>query len=135
LPAIEATAAPGCELDLGVAPSLSASTVTRHRDVARILQRNCVQCHRGGGIAPFALDDHVEVTDRAKVIKRVVTEGTMPPWIAAIEPGSETNPWANDCSLSDRDKSDLVAWRTARPTLESMAKSSAREHRTYPGRC
>ncbi|PAW68096.1 MAG: hypothetical protein B9S38_11645 [Verrucomicrobiia bacterium Tous-C4TDCM] len=109
-PEIQATAAPGCELDFGDAPTLSASPVTYHRDVARILQQNCVQCHREGGIAPFALDDLAEVTDRAKVIKRVVTEGTMPPWFAAVEPGAETNPWANDCSLSVRDKSDLVAW-------------------------
>jgi mono/diheme cytochrome c family protein len=109
-PVVEATAAPGCELDLGDAPTLSASPVTYHRDVARILQQNCVQCHREEGIAPFALDDIAEVTDRAKVIKRVVTEGTMPPWFAVLEPGAETNPWANDCSLSVRDKTDLIAW-------------------------
>jgi Ca2+-binding EF-hand superfamily protein/mono/diheme cytochrome c family protein len=109
-PEIQATAAPGCELDLGDAPTLSASPVTYHRDVARILQQNCVQCHRQDGIAPFALDDLAEVTDRARVIKRVVSEGTMPPWFAVLEPGAETNPWANDCSLSVRDKTDLIAW-------------------------
>lgn len=109
-PEIQATAAPGCELDLGDAPTLSASPVTYHRDVARILQQNCVQCHRQEGIAPFALDDLAEVTDRARVIKRVVSEGTMPPWFAVLEPGAETNPWANDCSLSVRDKTDLIAW-------------------------
>lgn len=109
-PAVQATAAPGCELDLGDAPTLSASPVTYHRDVARILQQNCVQCHREGGIAPFALDDIEEVSDRARVIKRVVTEATMPPWFAALEAGAESNPWANDCSLSERDKTDLIAW-------------------------
>jgi len=46
------------------------SPVTFHRDVARILQSHCVRCHRDGGIAPFALDDVEEVSDRAKVIKR-----------------------------------------------------------------
>ncbi len=109
-PHIQATAAPGCELDLGEAPQLAASPVTYHRDVARILQQNCVHCHREGGIAPFALDDIEEVTDRARVIKRVVTEGTMPPWFAAFEDDAETNPWANDCSLSAKDKADLLAW-------------------------
>jgi mono/diheme cytochrome c family protein len=110
-PAIEATAAPGCELELPEESGpTSASPVTYHRDVARILQQNCVQCHREDGIAPFALDDIAEVTDRAKVIKRVVTEGTMPPWFAVLEAGAETNPWANDCSLSVRDKTDLIAW-------------------------
>lgn len=84
--------------------------MTYHRDVARILQQNCVRCHRDGGIAPFALDDLEEVRDRARVIKRVVSEGTMPPWFAALDPGSGSNPWANDCSLSHRDETDLLAW-------------------------
>lgn len=109
-PQIAATAAPGCELDLGEATRPAVSTITYHRDIARILQRNCVGCHREGGIAPFALEDMDEVTDRAQVIKRVVTEGTMPPWFAAVEPDPAKNPWGNDCSLSARDKEDLLAW-------------------------
>jgi len=109
-PAVQATAAPGCELDLDDAPKPVASPVTYHRDVARILQQNCVTCHRDGGIAPFALDDPDEVKDRARVIKRVVSEGTMPPWFAAGAKDSAANPWVNDCSLSARDKTDLLAW-------------------------
>jgi Ca2+-binding EF-hand superfamily protein/mono/diheme cytochrome c family protein len=130
-PAIQATAAPGCELDLADAPKLSLSPVTYHRDVARILQQNCVTCHRDGGIAPFALDDLAEVKDHAKVIKRVITEGTMPPWFAAIEKDAEKNPWVNDCSLSAKDKADLLAWieSSDRP-LGNVAEAPA--NRTYP---
>jgi len=109
-PAIAATAAPGCELDLGErAGALVGNTITYHRDVSRILQRNCVQCHNDGGIAPFALDDFAEVSDRARVIKRVVSEGTMPPWFAA-PPKEGPNPWANDHSLSAVEKETLLAW-------------------------
>ncbi len=108
-PVIAATAAPGCELDLP-SKNTAQTSITYHRDVARILQQNCVTCHRNNGIAPFALDDLAEVTDRAKVIKRVVTEGTMPPWFAAPVAEGKDNPWANDCSLSARDKTDLLAW-------------------------
>jgi mono/diheme cytochrome c family protein len=130
-PAIQATAAPGCELDLGDAPKLAASPVTYHRDVARILQQNCVTCHRDGGIAPFALDDIEEVKDRAKVIKRVVSEGTMPPWFAVLEENAEKNPWGNDCSLSARDKADLIAWidSSDRPPGNP---ADAPAKRTYP---
>jgi Ca2+-binding EF-hand superfamily protein/mono/diheme cytochrome c family protein len=130
-PVIQATAAPGCELDIAEAPKVAASPVTYHRDVARILQQNCVTCHRDGGVAPFALDDIEEVTDRAKVIKRVVSEGTMPPWFAAIEKDADKNPWANDCSLSARDKADLFAWieSSARP-LGNVADAPAK--RSYP---
>ncbi|MBK8035521.1 MAG: EF-hand domain-containing protein [Verrucomicrobiaceae bacterium] len=108
-PIIAATAAPGCELDLP-SKNLTQTSITYHRDVARILQQNCVTCHRENGIAPFALDDLAEVTDRAKVIKRVITEGTMPPWFAAPVAEGKDNPWANDCSLSTRDKTDLITW-------------------------
>jgi mono/diheme cytochrome c family protein len=130
-PAIQATAAPGCELDLVRDTKLSASPVTYHRDVARILQQNCVTCHREGGIAPFALDDIEEVQDRARVIKRVVNEGTMPPWFAAAEKDAGKNPWANDCSLSARDKADLLAWLDSsdRP-LGDPAEAPAK--RVYP---
>jgi Ca2+-binding EF-hand superfamily protein/mono/diheme cytochrome c family protein/thiol-disulfide isomerase/thioredoxin len=130
-PIIQATAAPGCELDLGDAPKVAASPVTYHRDVARILQQNCVTCHRDGGIAPFALDDIEEVKDRAKVIKRVISEGTMPPWFAALDKDATTNPWVNDCSLSAKDKADLIAWidSSDRP-LGNVAEAPAK--RTYP---
>ncbi len=131
-PHIAATAAPGCELDLGdAAKSTTASPVTYHRDVARILQQNCVTCHRDGGIAPFALDDLDEVKDRAKVIKRVVSERAMPPWFAANAKESEANPWANDCSLAARDKADLIAWIDSKDRpLGNAAEAPAK--RAYP---
>ncbi len=114
-PIIAATEAPGCELDVP-APAVAANTqVTYHRDVARILQQNCVQCHHDKGIAPFALDDLADVTDRAKTIKRVIEDRVMPPWSAAPIADDQPNPWANDHSLSKRDKADLLAW-IASPT-------------------
>ena len=116
-PDIAATAAPGCEIDLGgVKGDSEPVTVTYHRDVARILQANCVRCHHDGGIAPFALDDWEEVSDRARVIRRVVEEGTMPPWFAAPPTDGGPSPWINDHSLSPREKKDLLAW------LESSEK-------------
>lgn len=107
--AVGATSAPGCELDLqpGVGP---AAAVTYHRDVARILQAHCVRCHHDHGIAPFPLDDLSSVTDHAKTIRRVLTEGTMPPWFATPPKAGEPSPWANDCSLGAKDKADLLAW-------------------------
>ena len=108
-PKVAATEAPGCELDIPAAKT-AATQVTFHRDVARIMQQNCVQCHHDKGIAPFALDDLADVTDRAKTIRRVVEGRTMPPWFAAPVGEGQANPWANDHSLSSRDKADLLAW-------------------------
>lgn len=130
-PAISATAAPGCELELDSATRDSKANVTYYGDVARILQQNCVSCHRDNGIAPFSLADLDSVQDHVSVIKRVVTEGTMPPWFAANQQDSKSNPWANDCSLSSRDKSDLLAWIESkdRPLGE---QTDAPEPKQYP---
>ena len=109
-PRIAATEAPGCELDRPTSTTVASKDVTYHRDVVRILAQNCVQCHHDNGIAPFALDNPDEVKDRVKTIKRVITEGTMPPWFAKDGKDDKPNRWANDHSLSARDKADLLAW-------------------------
>jgi len=109
-PRVAATEAPGCELDLPAEKRARAAGVTYYKDVARIIQQNCLQCHRDGGIAPFALDDIASVMDRAKTIRRVVEQGHMPPWFAAPPAFGVENPWANDRSLSAADRADLLAW-------------------------
>jgi hypothetical protein len=106
-PKVECTSAPGCDLILDVKPMDRA--VTYHDQVARILQRNCVSCHRDGGVAPFALDSYKKAEAFKGMIKTVVENGTMPPWFAA--PMSDGHsPWANDRSLSAQDKKELTDW-------------------------
>ena len=111
LPDIPATTPPGCELDLPQSNSDASnepSSVTYYRDVARILRQHCIRCHHDGGIAPFALDDRENVIERAKVIQRVLFEGTMPPWFAAHT--ASPSPWRNDASLSPEDRAALLTW-------------------------
>ncbi|MCB1079390.1 MAG: redoxin family protein, partial [Verrucomicrobiae bacterium] len=127
-PEFGATSPPGCELD--IAPKTGTPTdLTWNRDISRILQQNCVDCHHDDGIAPFALEDFVEVDDRAKVIRRVVEEGTMPPWSAAPPTDGGPTPWANDRSLSDSDKADLLTWLESkeRPLGDPADAPAARE--------
>jgi peroxiredoxin len=126
-PIVAATTAPGCELELPDSAPAAPSNLTWHRDVSRILQQNCANCHHDGGTAPFALADASDVLDRAKVIRRVVAEGTMPPWFAKPEPG-KPNPWANDCSLADADKRDLLAWLDSDRDLGDPAHAPAPLH-------
>lgn len=109
-PRIAATEAPGCELDLPSDKKAVAGGLTYHRDVSRIIQQNCIRCHRPQGIAPFSLESIDAVLDRAKTIHRVIEQGHMPPWFAARVPEGTENPWANDCSLAAKDKVDLLAW-------------------------
>lgn len=112
-PEISATTAPGCELDLVESeptPKADSNAVTYYKDIARILQQNCIRCHHEGGLAPFSLEDADEVLDRAKTIKRVLDKGTMPPWFASVPEPGKPSPWINDHSLAARDKADLLAW-------------------------
>jgi Ca2+-binding EF-hand superfamily protein len=108
-PAIAATSAPGCAIDLVNAPKAAPTALTYNHDVSRILQANCVTCHRENGIAPFPLENYGDVIEHAGMMKKQVTRGAMPPWFAANS-GHDEHMWLNDRSLSDKDKADLIAW-------------------------
>ncbi len=110
-PAVAATTAPGCALDLPEAKAVATSSaVTYHRDVARILQSNCVECHHHGGVGPFSLETMPDVIENAAMMRKQLDRGAMPPWFAAPPPVGVHSQWANDRSLSPRDKADLLAW-------------------------
>lgn len=105
---ISATEAPGCQLE---EKSLGEATtaVTYHNRISRLVQTNCGECHRDGGVAPFALTTREDLIAHAKMIENVVERGTMPPWFA-VSTDKSSSPWINDCSLSDHDKQDLLSW-------------------------
>jgi peroxiredoxin len=48
-------------------------------DVAPILTKNCLGCHRVGGIAPFAMDSWSVVSGWSPMIKEVLLNKRMPP--------------------------------------------------------
>ena len=108
-PVVAATEAPGCSLepDASKAPAVA---LTYHARVERIVQANCVECHRAGGVAPFALETYADVVDHKGMIKKVVDKATMPPWFAAAPEKGKHSPFANDRSLTEADKKDLLAW-------------------------
>src|SRR5690606_27842567 len=55
VPAIQATEAPGCVLDLDDTAPMG-TTATYHNRISRIVQANCQECHRDKGVAPFPLE-------------------------------------------------------------------------------
>ena len=71
------------------APAAGADSdaVVFSRDVAPILMRHCVGCHRPGEIAPMSLLTYREARPWARSIRRVVVNGEMPPWFANPEHG------------------------------------------------
>jgi peroxiredoxin len=84
----------------------AGATVTYSNRIAHILGDRCVECHRGGDIAPFALTTYDEAAGWAEMIAEVVRDQRMPPWHASGEFGS----FHNDRSLSDDDKNAIEQW-------------------------
>ena len=111
----------GCALEPVTAPP--ATAITYYDAVAPIVQKNCVSCHRQGGIAPFKLDTIADVKAHAAMIKQTVEQGTMPPWQAAPAVGTTKSPWVNDCSLQPADKETLLTWLNGPRALGNIAKA------------
>ncbi|MGB0579245.1 MAG: redoxin domain-containing protein [Limisphaerales bacterium] len=107
-PKFTATWAPGCNLDFDE-PHAAVADVTYHNRISRIVQENCQECHRKGGVAPFSLATYKDVIGNAAMIRSVVNDGLMPPWFAKPITGVE-HAWDNDRSLSEADKRDLTIW-------------------------
>src|SRR5690349_7834451 len=91
----------GLFLAHGMAWAEAPAGVTFTHDVAPILYKNCVSCHRTGEVGPMALTSYKEVRPWAKSIREVVVSHTMPPWGA----DPKHTEFANDRRLSDKDVS------------------------------
>jgi mono/diheme cytochrome c family protein len=57
--------------------------VSYQEHIRPLLELNCVQCHRQGGIGPFTLESWADVEPLAAEIVQVVQSGVMPPWMPA----------------------------------------------------
>lgn len=88
------------------AAKTSNDAPTFTKDVAPILYRHCVECHRPGEAGPMALRTYTEVRPYAKAIKQAVATRTMPPWHA----DPTVNHFANDRRLSDAEVAAIVKW-------------------------
>src|SRR5262245_5367564 len=69
----------------------SSDAPTFSKDVAPILYKNCVSCHRAGEIAPMSLLTYAQVRPYARSIGSRIEQGTMPPWHAEAAPGTFVN--------------------------------------------
>jgi peroxiredoxin/mono/diheme cytochrome c family protein len=99
------TAVAGCFIGR-VHKAAAAGTVTFAKDVARIFNKHCVECHHPGEIGPFSLTSYDEAVGWADTIGEVVREGRMPPWHADPKYGH----FANDSRLSGDEKRTIADW-------------------------
>src|SRR5215210_2941254 len=92
-----------------VGQSTSASAPTYSRDIAPIVFRNCVSCHRVGEIAPMSLMTFAEVRPWARAIDKQVSNGVMPPWHADAPHGT----FENERGLTVTEKETISRWAAA----------------------
>jgi peroxiredoxin len=105
---IAETRVEGCLINR-VKKAASSGRVTYAKDVARILQSNCQECHRPGQVGPMSLLTYKSAVAWAGPIREALTEERMPPWYADPKHGK----WRNDRRLSKEDKATLLAWLDA----------------------
>jgi hypothetical protein len=94
--------------DLGIDPT----AVTFTSDIAPILERSCIACHRAGGAAPMAFTSYQAVRRYAQRIrdKTAIRDrmGAMPPWYVEKDIGIQR--YKQDPSLSDHELALIQAW-------------------------
>jgi hypothetical protein len=82
----------------------SVTGVTFSHDVAPILYRNCVSCHRNNGVAPFRLITYEDAAKRAALIATVTRKRYMPPWLPS-EPKFQ-----HERKLTEQEIATLARW-------------------------
>jgi peroxiredoxin len=102
---VEQTQPLGCLIGR-ITPPNENSSVTYSKQISRIFQNHCVECHRPGEIAPFTLTSYADVLGWGPMIAEVVREQRMPPWHADPHHGN----FLNDTSLSAEERGLIQSW-------------------------
>lgn len=87
-------------------PQRTDGDVTYAKDIAPLLSKHCVSCHRPGQIAPFALTEYDDVVAWSDMMLEVIREGRMPPWHADPKHGE----FYNDARMLDEEKELFRQW-------------------------
>ena len=80
--------------------------ISYSKEIAPLLEKNCVSCHREGGIGSWAMTEYNMIRGFAPMIREVVRTQRMPPWHADPHFGT----FSNDRSLSVTERQKLVHW-------------------------
>jgi hypothetical protein len=94
----------GVFMILGTA--FASDSVTFHKDVEPVLQKNCQSCHRPGQAGPMSFLSYESARPWAKAMKAAVVTRKMPPWFADPRYGH----FLNDRSLKQSDIDVITQW-------------------------
>ncbi len=95
-------------LSLSVSAHAQEEQITYNTHVAKILNENCVVCHREGGIGPMQLSNYDQVRPWAPLIQLKVAQREMPPY--AYDHGVGIQELEGDWRLSEEEIQTVVAW-------------------------
>jgi peroxiredoxin len=95
----------GCLIARAIQPK-ETGKVTYTKHISRIIQNHCQECHRPGQIGPMPLRTYEDAVSWSAMIREVIEEGRMPPWLADPKHGH----FANDRSLSKQERDTLLGW-------------------------
>ena len=102
---VPTTTAAGCRIAKR-RPIDPSADVTYTRDVSKILNQHCVECHRSGEIGPFALTDYDEIVGWADMMVEVIDNNRMPPWHASDDHAK----FVNSRRMSEAEKETIRRW-------------------------
>jgi mono/diheme cytochrome c family protein len=80
--------------------------ITYSKEIARIFQAKCQQCHRDGDVAPMALKDYETAVAWSRDILANVSNGSMPPW----KPVPGFGDFRDSRALTSDEKQTLLDW-------------------------
>ena len=106
-PAVAETEPIGCLI--GREKVAQGQTVTFSKEIIRLFQERCIDCHRAGQAAPFELTSYTQARGWASMIEEVVEENRMPPWHADPAIGK----FQNDSHLHAAEKQLIRDWVAA----------------------
>ncbi len=95
-------------LILATAASGQEQSIAYHGEAGRIINENCVVCHREGGIGPMQFETYDQIRPWAPLIQLKVANREMPPY--AYDHGIGIQELEGDWRLSQEDIDTLVAW-------------------------
>lgn len=96
----------GCDLGIADGPVLAANAPDYATEVAPIIVESCAECHREGGIGPFAMNNHLMLQGWSPMIREVLLTKRMPPM--QVDPN--IGHFENAAYMSDSDLQTLVTW-------------------------
>jgi hypothetical protein len=95
-------------LVFAVGPTGVDDPVTFTKDIARILQVKCQDCHQPDSIGPMPLMTYDEVRPYVAMIRKEVSDQRMPPW--HIDKTRGIQHFKNDRSLTDDELATMLRW-------------------------